>query len=71
MPEVQYQQLPEAERREALQGAALLCGRRKRIWVVTALVVGADLEAHGLRLPLSRNAGYPTACSPSRTRGES
>ena len=44
MPEAQYQHLPEAERREALQAAALLSGRRtqlleKDIWVVTTLRV--------------------------------
>ena len=44
MPEVHYQRLPEAERREALQAAALLCGRRtqlleKDIWVVATLAV--------------------------------
>ena len=48
MPEVQYQSLPKAERREALQAAALLCGRRtqlleKDIWVVATL--GALFEA--------------------------
>ena len=44
MPEVHYQRLPEAERREALQAAALLYGRRtqlleKDIWVVATLAV--------------------------------
>ena len=44
MPEVHYQRLPEAERREALQAAALRCGRRtqlleKDIWVVATLGV--------------------------------
>ena len=42
MSEVQYQRLPKAERREALQAAALLSGRRtqlleKDIWVVATL----------------------------------
>ena len=44
MSEVRYQRLPEAERREALQAAALRCGRRtqlleKDIWVVATLGV--------------------------------
>lgn len=44
MSEAQYQRLPEAERREALQSAALRCGRRtqlleKDIWVVATLGV--------------------------------
>ena len=44
MPEVRYQRLPVAEKREALQAAALLCGRRtqlleKDIWVVATLDV--------------------------------
>ena len=44
MPEVHYLRLPEAERREALQAAALRCSRRtqlleKDIWVVATLGV--------------------------------
>ena len=44
--EVQYQHLPAAERREALQAAALLCGRKtqlleKDIWVVVTSLVGS------------------------------
>lgn len=44
MSEVQYRRLPKAERREALQAAALLSGRRtqvleKDIWVVATLGV--------------------------------
>lgn len=44
MSEVQYQRLPKAERREALQAAALISGRRtqlleKDIWVVATLGV--------------------------------
>ena len=44
MPEVHYQRLPKAERREALQAAARRCGRRtqlleKDIWVVATLGV--------------------------------
>ncbi len=31
MPEVQYHRLPAAEKREALQAAALLCGRRTQL----------------------------------------
>ena len=49
MPEVHYQRLPEAERREALQAAALRRGRRtqlleKDIWVV-ATPLGVLFEA--------------------------